>query len=93
MQIRNHNVTLYLVHLIKKKFSFSLFLIAAKRWLLLLGTLFFNSSSHRLFLRPMTFSISVTSTALQLKFVCVTSFVLLLGQLRDLLKNVTSELL
>ena len=43
---------------------------------------------HRGFLRPeflqLTLSMtSVTSTAFQLKFVCVTSF-LLLGQLRDL---------
>ena len=47
---------------------------------------------HQWFLRPefleLTFSISVIS-ALELKFVCVTSFVLLLGRLRDLphLKN------
>ena len=38
-----------------------------------------------------TFSISMISSALQLKFVCVTSFVLLLGQMRYLLKKITSE--
>ena len=39
---------------------------------------------HRLVLRPLTFSFSVASSDLQLKFVCLTSFVLLLRQLRDL---------
>ena len=43
----------------------------------------FNSSSPSMIFATMDISISVTS-ALRLKFVCVTSFVLLLGQLRDL---------
>ena len=62
------------------------------------------AKTSQIFLRPdflelnfslasVTFSLaSVTSTALQLKFVCVTSF-LLLGQLRDLSHSKkTSEL-
>ena len=49
-----------------------------------LPAMFFNSSFPSMIPATIDFSISVISLALQLKFLCVTSFALLLGQLRDL---------
>ena len=61
-------VQLIYTFLLVKKNSFICFRICPAMF-------FLNRRLHRLFLRPLTFSITVNTTALQLKFVCMMSFV------------------